>query len=441
MAVHSMTDKAWKTELERIRERSSKDKHAKFDNLRQHINLKSLKEAFDELEEDKAAGIDGVTKADYARELEKNLKELLRRIRTGSYKAQKSRRVEIPKEDGSVRIIMVACLEDKIVQKAVSKILEAIYEPTFEKDSYGFREEHNCHEALKALKGYVYRMKNGALIEIDIRKCFDSIPHAEMMKILEEKIKDRGFLRLIYKLMIAPIEEGGKEKRNEVGCPQGSIISPILSNIFLDIVIDKWLRDLKRSYFKNCVEMVRYADDMVFVFANKREAEKFYKVLPKRLRKYGLEMHEEKSQLLESGATAAAKAEKEGRRLGVYKFLGFTCYWGKAKKGFWRLKFKSRGDRVTRKLKEIKQYLRANLNASKSNIVLERVKAITRGWINYHAISDNERRVKGFIQKVRYLLYKWMNRRGRKKKLSWERFNEIMKRIEFPMQFRVTSMF
>jgi RNA-directed DNA polymerase len=279
------------------------------------------------------------------------------------------------------------------------------------------------------------------VVEIDLRKCFNSIPHGQLMDCLGKKIKDKRFLELIYRLLKAPILEGGRELPSELGCPQGSVVSPTLANIYLHDVVDVWFDGIKQSHVEGKAELIRYADDMVFVFQKKRDAERFYEVLPKRLNKYGLTLHEEKSQLIESGHTACERAHRRKERMPTYYFLGFTCYWGKSKRGYWRLKYTSRRDRFTTKLKGLKEYLRKQLTTRDTQSVLEHVVRVVKGWINYHGISDNQRRVKSFIEESQRILFNWNNRRGRKNPMNWKKFSRILEEIDFPRSWRTVSMF
>jgi len=362
------------------------------------------------------------------------------RIRRNAYKPKASRLVEIPKEDGSTRPLAISCFEDKLVQLAVSQILTKIYEPLFLPCSYGYREGVNGHEALRALMKHSNRNPKGATIEIDLRKYFNSIPHAKLQKVLREKVVDRNFLKLVEKLIRAPVMTNGKAELNRVGCPQGSIISPILSNIYLHHVIDRWFNEISRTHLKGRATMVRFADDMVFVFQHKEDAEKFYKVLPKRLEKYGLKLHEDKSSIIESGSKVAEEADQRGSRIQTYKFLGFICYWGKSRNGQWRLKFKSRSDRLAGKLKALRKHLKESLS-EETETVLKRVKRVVVGWINYNAISDNQRSVDSFITYSKRALFNWMNRRGGSRRMNWTRFAELLKRINYPQNYKTTSMF
>ncbi len=440
MAVLTACGKQKTTRLECISRRAIHRKDTVFNNIGYAIDLDLLRECYHELDGKKAIGIDGVTKEIYGRNLENNLQDLLTRIRKCAYKPQASRVVEIPKEDGSTRPLAISCFEDKIVQLTVSKILTMIYEPQFLPCSYGYREGINGHEALRALMKHSNQFSNGATLEIDLRKYFNTIPHDKLQGILAAKISDKRFLKLVEKLIRAPVMINGKSELNILGCPQGSIASPILSNIYLHYVIDSWFAEISRRHLTGKAKMVRFADDMVFVFQRSEDAEKFYKVLPKRLEKYGLKLHENKSNLLKSGSKEAEAAEKRGERLLTYKFLGFLCYWGKSRNGWWRLKYKSRSDRMTSKLKELRKYLKENRH-QETKTILARVKRVVVGWINYHAISDNQRRVSSFILMSKRSLFSWINRKGGNRKMNWATFGKVLNEMRYPQGFKTTSMF
>jgi group II intron reverse transcriptase/maturase len=440
MPVHTAYGSQKTTKLECIGRRAKYRKDTVFNNIGHVVDLDLLRECYQELGGRKAIGIDGVTKEAYGKRLEDNVQDLLGRIRRHAYKPQASRLVEIPKEDGSTRPLAIACFEDKIVQVAVSKILTALYEPSFLPFSYGYREGRNCHEALRALMKHSNRFKSGTTLEIDLRKYFNTIPHDKLAEILRKKIIDKRFLKLIEKLIRAPVLINGKAELNRIGCPQGSIISPILSNIYLHHVMDHWFSEISKSHLHGRAEMIRFADDMVFVFQKSEDAERFYKVLPKRLEKYGLKLHEDKSSMLKSGSKEAEAAAARGERLPTYKFLGFTCCWGKSRNGRWRLKFKSRADRFTGKLQGLRDYLNRSLNQKTESIIM-RVKKVVVGWVNYHAISDNQRRVSSFILTSRQILFRWINRKGGQRKMNWTTFDKLLKVMKYPHSFKTTSMF
>ena len=441
MSVHSNDGITGLTKLNRIGELSTQHQEMVFNNIGHLISVDMLKEQYQQLDGKKAVGIDKVTKEDYEENLDQNLMRLIKRIRRGTYQPRPARITEIPKEDGGSRPLAIACFEDKLVQLAVSTILNKIYEPLFLSSSYGFRPGRSCHDALRALTKSVFPNLRGALVEIDLRKCFNVIPHSELMKILRNKISDRRFLRLIEVLITAPIMEGNQPTRNDSGCPQGSIVSPILSNIYLHHVIDEWFETIRHTHIRGRAEEIRYADDMVFTFEHKEEAQRFYQVLPKRLAKYGLALHPEKSQVIPAGYLCAKQAHTKGERLPTFKFLGFIGYWAKARKGFWRLKYKSRPDRMTAKLKGLRKFLWENLNVKDTHALLDTVIRVVRGWMNYHNISDNAHMIEAFRKQCMRILFKWYNRRGRKRPLSWKRFNIIMESKGFPRAGKTISMF
>jgi RNA-directed DNA polymerase len=441
MTVQQIDRESGTTKLERVSWRSKIDPKIVFNSLGHIITEDLLHEAYAYLSARKAVGIDNVTKEQYGKDLVANIGQLIIKIRRGKYRPQASRIVQIPKEDGSCRPLAISCFEDKIVQWAVSKILEAVYEPLFLPYSYGFRPKLNCHEALREAMHSSHVFKDGALVEIDIRKCFNRIPHKPLMEFLKEKISDSRFLKLIEKLITAPTIEDGNAVPSMVGCPQGSIVSPILCNIFLHHVVDEWFDKVSRTHLKGGANLVRYADDMVFFFERKEDAKRIFNVLGKRLDKYGLEMHEEKSALLPSGSYCAQRMALKGERMPTFKFLGFTCYWGKARAGFWRLKLKSRSDRYTCTLKRLKVFLRENLTCKDADVLLQAIIRRIKGWINYHAVSDNARRVSSFLLDVKRILLKWFNRRGCKRAMTWHKLHVRLTRVGFPKTFKITSMF
>lgn len=442
MTIRSKDGITWLTKLERIKLLSSENQGIRFNNLGHIIDLKMLEEQYTELSSKKAVGVDGITKAEYGKKLEVNLNLLLFRIRKGQYNAKPARIITIPKEDGSQRPLVISCFEDKIVESVVNKVLNAVFEPIFLKCSFGFRPNISAHDALRELNQLTYKFNRGSTVEIDITKCFNTIRHQELIEFLNNRISDKKFLRLVKKLIETPIIEGNAVATNKEGCRQGSIVSPILANIFLHYVIDIWFDKVSKENIKGKAGMVRYSDDMVFVFEYEEDAKRFYKALPKRLSKYGLNINEAKSQMLESGSHHAKNLAKQGKKIRTYNFLGFTCYWGKSRDcKTWRLKYTTRRDRFTEKLRGMKEYLRSYLNKGNKTQVLSQVISVVRGWINYHGISDNQRRVYAFIHQSRRAIYMWFNRMGGKRKMNWKRLKVILKEIHFPSKWKTVSMF
>ena len=440
MADHSIIREPRQTGLNRIGLRAVTQPETVFNNLGHALTEELLLEAYTQLDANKAVGIDKVTKAMYGNNLSQNISELIRKIRRGQYRPKGSRIVEIPKEDGSKRPLAISCFEDKLVQWAVAKILSKIYEPVFLPCSYGFRPNKNGHDALRALTQSAYKFSRGAIIEIDIQKYFNMIPHEHLMSFIKQKITDSRFLNLINTLITVPVIAEGQEVSTTRGCPQGSIISPVLANIYLHHVIDSWFNEVKSTHLKGKAEQIRYADDMVFVFEEPMDAKRIWEVLDKRLQKYGLNLHKDKSRLIKSGSQTAKQAELTGERMPTFQFLGFTCYWGKADKGFWRLKCTSRADRFATALKTMRRYLRSNLNTAETNETLKGLVRKVKGWINYHGVSDNHQRVSAFLYEARRIVYKWFNRRGNKHSLKWENVPFWLERANFPKTYKTVSI-
>lgn len=442
MTVHSKDRETWLTKLERIKLLASQNQEMKFNNIGHIIDLEMLAEQYEEQSSKKAVGTDGITKEEYGKKLKANLSLLLTRIRRSQYNSKPARTTMIPKEDGGKRPLVISCFEDKLVESAVSKILNCIFEPIFLKYSYGARPGLNAHDALRELNRLTYHFYKGTIVEIDITKCFNTIRHQELMEFLRKRVSDEKFLRLVKKLIEAPVIENNTITTSKKGCRQGSIASPILANIFLHYVIDCWFDKISKENIRGKAGAVRYIDDMVFAFEYEDDAKRFYEVLPKRLSKYGLNLNEAKSQIIKSGRYHAENLAKQGKKIKTYNFLGFTCYWGKSRFGTtWRLKYTTRRDRFTEKLKGLREYLRKQLNKRNKTQILFQVSRATKGWINYHGISDNQRRVKSFIRQSRRALYVWFNRMGGKRKMNWQRLLEILKRINFPDKWKTISMF
>lgn len=441
MSVHSTDGKAWLTKLERIGDLSARDRGMVFNNVGHLVTVDMLRDLYQRLDGTKAVGVDGVSKEAYGVDLESKLESLVRRIRKGQYRPMPAKIVEIPKEDGSSRPLAISCVEDKLVQSAANAVLTAIYEPLFLPCSYGFRPKRSCHDALRDMIQATYEFHDGAVVEIDLRSYFNSIPHGPLGEMLRRKISDPRFLRLLDVLIKAPYLQDGAPVANDRGSPQGSILSPTLANIYLHHVIDEWFQSISATHLQGRVREIRYADDVVFAFEKSDQAQKFFDVLPKRLAKYGIEMHDGKSRLLPCGSKAAAKMHSAGFRMPTFKFLGFSCYWGKTRKGFWRLMLKSRSDRMRAKLKGLWAYLRKHLGTNNRELLIKRVIAVVRGWVNYHAVSDNTSRVKAFIRASKRILLHWFNRRGARKKMYWKRLERFLEQKGYPKCQIKHSMF
>jgi len=436
VSLPSIETQILQTKLNRVETRSRQDRKAVFNNLGHMINLEMLRQCYRSLDKSKAAGIDGVTKETYGKNLEENLKQLLMKIRKGNYHPKASRIVEIPKVDGSSRPIAISCFEDKIAQEGVRRIVERIYEPVFMESSHGFRRGRGCDTALVALDRCLMGWKNcGAVLEIDLRKYFNTIPHEPLIRLLRMKIADQRFLHLIIKLLKAPtIGIDGVAKRNEVGSPQGSILSPVISNVYLHYVLDIWFSWLNGKEYGGGAQLVRYADDAVFTFRGFQEAERFRRQLVERLGNFGISINEAKTRVVVSGKQEASRRGQSGLRMPSFTFLGFLHVWGisvkrKTNERFWRVKRRTCPIRYRKKLAEIQSYVQKNRH--EKNLLPHMIRVV-RGYLNYFAINDNQRRVRQFTYEVKRILYKYMNRRSQRRSFEWKQFTQILKEVGFP---------
>jgi group II intron reverse transcriptase/maturase len=432
------------TKLTRVELRSRQNPDEVFTNLGHILDVDLLRECYRRLDGSRAVGIDGITKETYGEGLEGKLAELIQRLRRGTYIPQSSRIVEISKVDGTKRPLAIACTEDKIVQDAVRCVLERVFEPTFADFSYGFRPGRNCHMALVALDQNLMRSDTGAVLDVDIRQCFSSIPHGKLAEILSRKIADKRFLHLVLKLIKAEtVNDDGVAESPSAGTPQGSILSPLLSNVFLHEAIDTWFVATNRDLFAGRCTIVRYADDMVFTTPNEEVAVKLQAALSDRLKEFGLELNPGKTRVLVCGRKPAAALAERGERMPALSFLGFLHVWGKSinrrtGKAFWRIKRRTCPKRFRAKILGIKHFLRKNRHDKQ---LIERMKAVVRGYLNYFAINDNSRRINQFVAEVRRLIFKWLNRRSQKRSFTWEKFAQILEKVNFPKPVIIHDLF
>ena len=362
---------------------------------------------------------------EYGRDLEARLSDLHRRIHRGAYRAQPSRRVWIPKPDGRQRPLGVAALEDKVVQHAVGTVLNQIWEEDFLGFSYGFRPGRSQHHALDALYVGITRRKVNWVLDLDIRAFFDRIEHSWMVKFVEHRVGDRRIVRLIQNWLKAGVMEQGRWTGTEQGTPQGSVISPILANLYLHYVLDLWVDQWRRKKATGDVIIVRYADDAVLGFQYREEAELFLEQIRERLANFGLELHPEKTRLIEFGRYAAKRRKEHGdRRPETFNFLGFTHICGTNQgTGYFVIHRKSMGKRMAAKLKEIRATLRQRLHRSLADTI-KWLQSVVRGYFQYHAIPGNEVRLRAFRHDVLRLWMRQLRRRSQRSRWTWERFLE-----------------
>lgn len=433
--------------LEGVHERARKDRRCRFTALLHHITPQLLVEGFYELKRNAAAGVDGISWAEYEPQLYSRVHELHREIHTGSYKAQAVRRVHIPKADGKTRPLGIAALEDKIVQQAVVTVLSTIYETDFMGFSYGFRPGRSQHKALDALYIGLHQRRISWILDADIKAYFDTIDHKWMMQFLAHRIADQRMLRLIRKWLTAGVMEDGIRHNSIQGIPQGAVISPLLSNIYLHYVYDLWAHRWRHQHSGDVI-IVRYADDSIVGFQHQGTAKRFLKDLRERLAHFGLELHPDKTRLLEFGRFAAENRASRGEgKPDVFDFLGFTHCCGKSKRGWFEVVRLTSKVRMRKTLAAIKETLKRRRHESvqETGQWLERV---VRGYFNYFAVPGNLGRLDGFRKAVCKLWRGALMRRSQKHCLQWSKFGKLADHFipccrlihPYPKQrFRVTT--
>lgn len=420
------------TKLNLITKHATEDKNFKFTSLAHLLNETSLKECFYMLNKNKAPGIDDVTYEEYELYLNTNIQKLVKSMKTGKYYPQPVRRAYIPKGEGKLRPLGIPALEDKIVQMGITRILNAIFEPNFLDCSYGFREGRSCHQALKQLDNSIMTKPVNHIIDADIRGFFDNVEHGWLMEMLKQKIADKNLLRLIVRFLKAGVMEEGKLWPTEEGAPQGGIISPILSNIYLHYVLDLWVDKAIKRDIQGYVELIRYCDDFVILVQYKEESDKILMLLEERLNKFGLDLAKEKTRAIEFGRYARINAEKIGKKPATFDFLGFTHYCDKSRKGKFKVGRKTRRKKYNAKLKEMNDWLKVVRNSVELKEWWKTLVAKLRGHYEYYGISGNYASIAKFYKRSCELAYKWINRRSQKKSMNWKQFSEYLKQFPLP---------
>jgi group II intron reverse transcriptase/maturase len=411
--------------LERIRQAARQRKKERFTALLHHISIDLLGEAFGELKANAAPGVDGLTWRDYEHNLERNLGDLHARVHRGAYRALPSRRVYIPKPDGRQRPLAVAALEDKIVQRATAAVLGAIYEEDFLGFSYGFRPGRGAHDAMDALVVGIGSKEVSWILDVDIRSFFDTVNQDWLVRFLEHRIGDRRIIRLIQKWLKAGVLEDEAVTVSDKGTGQGSVISPLLANVYLHYVIDLWAKRWRRREAGGDMIIVRYADDIIVGFEHEADARRFLDAMRERLREFSLSLHPDKTRLIEFGRHAAENRKRRG--LGkpeTFNFLGFTFISGKSHRGKFQIKRKTRRDRLRAKLQVIKQELRRRMHQP-IPVQGKWLGQVVTGHFNYFAVPTNERALATFRFFVIDLWQRTLRRRSQKDRTSWERIARL----------------
>jgi RNA-directed DNA polymerase len=411
-----------------VRKAARERKEAKFTALLHHLTVDLLRESFYALKRGAAPGVDGVTWREYETGLEGRLVNLHSRVHRGAYRAKPSRRAYIPKPDGRQRPLGVAALEDKIVQQAVATILNQIYEEDFRGFSYGFRPGRSQHQALDALAYALLRKKVNWVLDCDIRGYFDNLSHEWLLKFIQHRVADRRILRLIQKWLKAGVMEKGQWKDTKMGTPQGSVISPLLANIYLHYVFDLWVDAWRKKCAQGDVIVVRYADDNVLGFQHRAEADRFLQDYRQRLGKFGLDLHPDKTRRIEFGRFAETNRKRRGEgKPETFDFLGFTHMCGKTRGGAFKVKRQTISKRMRAKLREIKQQLRCRIHDPAPQTG-EWLRLVVQGYFNYHAVPGNLLRLGVFRKRVTRLWRRTLLRRGQRRRLNWARMSRLAER-------------
>jgi RNA-directed DNA polymerase len=411
--------------LDRVRQTARHKKTERFTALFHHLTPDLLRTAFFALKRDAAPGPDGLTWKDYEADLDRRIEDLHQRVHRGGYRALPARRGFIPKAGGQQRPLAIASLEDKLVQRATAMVLNAIYEEDFLGFSYGFRPERGPHDALDALCVGITSTKVNWILDADIRAFFDTVSHSWLIRFLEHRIGDPRILRLIRKWLRSGVLEDGVVSVSDTGTGQGSVISPLLANVYLHYVFDLWAARWRRREAKGAMIIVRYADDIVVGFEHEAEARRFQEALRERLEAFGLALHADKTRLIEFGRQAAANRARRGLgRPETFSFLGFTFLCGQSRRGRFQLQRKSRGDRMRGKLKAVKERLHRSLHQP---IPAQGrwLRQVVVGYFAYHAVPTNSRALMAFRQHVMELWRRALRRRSQKDGFTWARMAKL----------------
>lgn len=404
--------------------RSQSIKYKKLQTLMYHINKEALIKEHRKQLNNKASGIDKMTKELYENNLSENIDKLLNSMKHFKYKPQAVRRTYIPKANGKLRPLGIPAYEDKLVQGVMANILNDIYEPRFLNNSFGFRPNRNCHQAISYIKKCIMTKRVNYIVDADIKGFFDNVDHKWLIKFLENDIEDKNFIRYIVRFLKSGIMEGKVIRESLKGTPQGGLISPVLANVYLHYVLDIWVEKWIKQRAKGYVELVRYADDFIVMFQYENEAKSFYEVLKKRLSKFGLEVEDNKTRILPFGRL---KGSKE-----TFDFLGFTHMNATTRKGKYIVKHKTSKKKMKAKRQEFKKWMKENMHRPIYEI-METIKRKLIGHYNYYGVNNNSKSICDYYIYVKWNTYRILNRRHQKKSMSYEMFNRIWAGLSMPI--------
>jgi RNA-directed DNA polymerase len=425
------TGKTWH-KLSLISGHASRDKAFQFTSLAHLLDVEYLEDCYRSLNRNKAVGIDEVSWEDYGENLNENLEGLVSRLKRKKYKPIPARRVYIPKGETEMRPLGISALENKIVERGIAWILESIYELDFLNCSYGFRPDRNCHQALKELNDLIMFQPINHIVEADIKGFFDHVSHERLMAFIRVRINDPSLLNLIEKFLKAGYVDDGILVKPEEGTPQGSILSPILANVFLHYVLDEWFEETVKNHVKGFCEIVRYADDFVCVVRYADDAERIERAFHNRFNKYGLELNAEKTGRFSFGTYERENAKKQKRRINTFDFLGFTHYCDVSRKGYFKVGRKTSRKKFAAKCRDLNDWLKRIRNMVKTKEWWSTLKAKLRGHFQYYGVSENYDGLVRFYKFAIKTVRKWLNRRSQKRKMNWERYTAYLEHYPLP---------
>ncbi|MBI4668157.1 MAG: group II intron reverse transcriptase/maturase [Elusimicrobia bacterium] len=415
------------TVLARLTEIAKRNPNTRFTSLAHYLNEDFLKACYEELKTNRAAGIDRVTVEEYGKNLNANIRDLVEKMKRWAYRPQPVRRAYIPKSDGSRRGLGVPATEDRVVQRAISKILMAVYEGLFLETSWGFRPKRSAHQALNRVDKAIMTQPVQWVVDMDIEKFYDTIDHHKLMECLRQRIADGSLLRLIARFLKAGVMEEGNYLETDRGAPQGGNLSPVLSNIFLHYALDLWFERKIKPTLKGYARLTRFADDFIVVFQHEQEAKAFGLALRERLGTFGLKIKESKSTIVEFGREAWRKAKGNGKKPDTFDFLGFTHFCSTTRRGFFKVDRKTSAKKFSQKCKALNVWIKA----VRSQVPLKEWWPILRvkltGHYRYYGISGNMRKLRNYYWQSIMLAYKWVNRRSQKRSYNWESFSKFLK--------------
>ena len=424
--------KTW-LKLSLISGHARRDRKFKFTSLAHLLDVEYLRDCYQSLNRNRAVGIDSVSWQEYGANLDENLGQLVSRLKRKKYKPLPARRVYIPKNNSQMRPLGISALENKIVERGITWILESIYEQDFLDCSYGFRPERNCHQALKQLHDLIMFQPVNHIVEADIKGFFDNVDHDKLMKLIRIRITDTALLNLIEKFLKAGYIDDGQLVKSDTGTPQGSILSPMLANIFLHYVLDEWFETTVKSHARGFCELVRYADDFICVVRYAEDAQRIEQALKNRFCKYGLEIHPTKSRNITFGHFERENAKKQNRKPNTFDFLGFTHYCDTSRRGTFKVGRKTSRKKFTAKCREMNDWLRSIRNQVKTKDWWKILAAKLRGHFQYYGVSENYMSIAKFYKLTLKTVRKWLNRRSQKRKMSWEKFEKYLEHYPLPV--------